>query len=277
MSIKALYLDFFRFLDQGSEEGKWKAYRNIYLNPHKGFFDAHWAFFEGFDLTQIAERVEKIKKEDYGHLHSLILEEDPIALAKGTIEKCRSLVSLNPEPDIYLFVGFFSADGKTLEVQGRPAIALGLERFRDFKDLPLLLAHEYCHCAERILLKGVHSGEENTLLTAIIREGLAAFFTEAAYPQIPLYRHLFITPERLQWCEENREAILDLAGGDLTSEKLVSVLFGSGDPEAGLPPRIGYFLAREMVGQCLTHQGRKEVAEVFPGFEKIFESILDNR
>lgn len=277
MAIEALYTDFFRFLDHGPEEGEWEAYRRIYLDPHRDFFDAHWACFEGFDQTQLAERVERIKREDYGHLHSLILEQDPIGLARETMRKCRSLLSLDPEPDVYLFVGFFSADGKALEVKGRPAIALGLERFKDFKDFPLLLAHEYGHCAGLNSLKGITSGGENTLLDTLTREGLAVLFTEAVYPEIPLYRHLFLTSERLRWCEENREALLDLAGGDLNSGKLAPVFFGSGDPEAGIPPRIGYYLARQMMRQCLTHHGDQEFAGIFPGFEKVFQAIAEKQ
>ena len=99
---------------------------------------------------------------------------------------------IEPEPDVYLFVGFFSADGKTLEIQGQPAIALGLERFKDFRDLPLLVAHEYGHCAQKVLLKDIIPEEGRTLLSCLMPEGLAVLFTEALYPEIPLHRHLFI-------------------------------------------------------------------------------------
>jgi hypothetical protein len=68
--------------------------------------------------------------------------------------------------------------------------------------------------------------------------------------------------------------LLELAGADLASEKLVPILFGPGDPNAGLPPRLGYFVASQMVGHCLTHHGAEEFSKAFPGLENLFRKIL---
>jgi len=278
MSILRLYEDFFKFLDEWRDgEDLWAICQRKYLEPHAAFLHAYWKNFDHFDLAQIAQRVQKIKREDYGHLRSLIMAEDPTVLAEGTLGRARALLPMEPEPDVYLFVGFFSADGKVLEIQGKPAIAIGMERFKSFRDLPLLVAHEYGHCAQKILLKNPIPGEGRTLLGHVTAEGLAVLFTEALYPEIPLHRHLFISPERLRWCEGNEEVLIELAAGDLTSEKLVPVFFGSGDAEAGIPPRVGYYLARQMVGRSFPRHGAKELAEIFPGFEKIFQRILENR
>jgi len=106
---------------------------------------------------------------------------------------------------------------------------------------------------------------------------LAVLFTEAIYPEIPLHRHLFIPPDRLRWCEENRDVLLELAEPELGSTNLVPILFGPGDPEAGLPPRVGYYLARQMVGQWLSPQGAEELGRIFPGFEKVVLRVRENR
>lgn len=274
MPVLNLYKDFLNFLDSLPEDDPWPSYERLYLRPHKNFFETYWGNFAHFDREQIAQRVRQIKREDYGQLRSLIQSEDPVRLAEEALRRCRKILPLDPEPQVYLFVGFFSADGVTIELEGAPAVAIGMERFRDVRDLPLIVAHEYGHCAQRVHLKDFFPKEGN-LLYSIVAEGLSVLFSEAAYPEISLNRHLYLTPERWQWAKENRDTILELAAADLASNKLIPILFGPGDPNAGLPPRLGYFVAREMLGHCLSHHGVKDFAETFPRFEELFRTILE--
>lgn len=273
--VHRLYLDFFRFLNQMEEKNPWPAYQRLYLRPHEKFLLAYWKNFNYFDLAQIAGRVRQVKREDYGHLRSLIQSQDPALLAEKALGRCQRAFPYQAQPPVYLFVGFFSADGVAVEVDGSPSIALGLERFQDFRDLPLLVAHEYCHCAQRSLLKKFFSQREHNLLFTIIAEGLSVLFSQLVYPEIPVHRHLFLTEERLQWCRENQETLLELAGADLASAKLVPILFGPGDPKAGLPPRLGYFISRQMLGHCLSHHGPEDFGHTFPGFEDLFRKIME--
>ncbi len=277
MSVKPLYLDFFKFLDQFPEDDPWTSYQRLYIQPHEKFFKAYWETFNHFDLEQIRERVRQIKEGDYSLIRSLIQSQDPVLMAEEALRRCQSTLPLNPEPSVYLFIGFFSADGATVDVEGSPSILLGLERFKDFKDFSLLLSHEYCHCFQRSLLKNSFPLGERTLLQSMVAEGLSVLFTEVVYAEIPQHRHLFLTPERLQWCLENQEVLLELAGADLASEKLVPVLFGLGDPKAGLPPRTGYFVASRMLEHCLAQHGAEEFGKDFPGFEKLFRTIIQKR
>ncbi len=274
MPVKALYKDFLRFLDSLPEDDPWPVYEKVYLQPHEDFFRAYWKNFPQLSRDELARRVRDIKKEDYGHLCSLMHAEDPESLTQEALRRCQKILPLDPEPPVYLFVGFFSADGVTIEVAGAPAVAIGMERFHDFKDLPLLVAHEYGHCTQRIHLQEFFPKKRN-LLFSIIGEGLAVLFSEAAFPEIPLHRHLYLTPERWQWAKENRDVVLDLATPDLASDRLIPVLFGPGDANAGLPPRLGYFVAREMLGHCLSRHGVKDFAETFPQFEELFRTILE--
>lgn len=275
MSVYSLYLDFFRFLDQKPEDDPWPLYLRLYLKPHEGFLKAYWRNFDHFDLDQIAARVRRIKKADYGHLRALIHRQDPAVLTEEALNKCQAIFPLEAQPPVYLFVGFFSADGGTVEVGESPVIALGLERFQDFQDLPLLVSHEYGHFALRSLLKDRSAQGSRSLFPRVISEGLSVFFSQLVYPEIPLHRHLFMTPERLRWCRENQEVLLDIVGADLGAEKLTPILFGPGDPDAGIPPRVGYFLARQMLGHCLSHHGSALLAETFPGSEVLFQKILE--
>ena len=274
MAIKRLYLDFFKFLEEMKKGDPWSSFQEFYLKPHANFLAAYWERFSLFDPELIKERVLQIKEGDYGQLKGLIQAYDPAQLAEETLQKCQRVLPLNPEPDVYLFVGFFSADGTTLEISGAPAIALGLERFKDFRDFSLLLAHEYGHCALWPSLQKFFPQKEKPLLYSIISEGLAVFFSEAVLPEIPLHRHLFLTPERLRWCRENQETLLALAGADLASSKLIPILFGSGDERAGLPPRVGYFIARQMLGNCLSHHGAEVFGGQFPNFKNLFHNLL---
>lgn len=272
MAIKPLYIDFFKFLEEKGKKDPWCIFQDLYLRPHKDFLTSYWQRFNFLDAEQIKERVLQIKEGDYGQLKGLIQAYDPAQLAEKALQKCQKVLPLSPAPDIYLFIGFFSADGTTLEVSGTPAIALGLERFKDFRDFSLLLAHEYGHCALWPSLQKFFPQKEKPLLYSIISEGLAVFFSETVLPEVPLHRHLFLTPERLGWCKENQETLLALAGADLSSPKLIPILFGAGDEGAGLPPRVGYFIARQMLGNCLSHHG----AEVFGGQFPIFKNIFHN-
>jgi hypothetical protein len=275
MSIHPLYLDFFQFLDQRSEADPWPLYQRLYLKPHEEFLMAYWRNFDHFDFDQIAARVRQIKKADYAQLQALIQWQNPSVLAAGALDRCQAAFPREPQPPVYLFVGFFSADGVTVEVGGYSVIALGLERFQDFQDLPLLVSHEYGHFAWRSLQNGRSAPSPSTLFSKLISEGISVFFSQLVYPEILLHRHLFLTPERLRWCRENQEALLDLAGADLAAPKLIPILFGPGDPDAGIPPRVGYFLARQMLGHCLAHHGSVFLAESYPGSEVLFRKILE--
>jgi hypothetical protein len=275
MSIHSLYLDFFQFLDQRSEADPWPLYQRLYLKPHEEFLMAYWRNFDHFDLDQIAARVRQIKKADYAQLQALIQRQNPSVLAAEALDRCQATLPREPQPSVYLFVGFFSADGVTVEVGGSPVIAMGLERFRDFLDLPLLVSHEYGHFVWRSLQNDRSAQGPPTLFSKVISEGISVFFSQLVYPDIPLHRHLFLTPERLRWCRGNQEALLDLAGADLAGPKLIPILFGPGDPDAGIPPRVGYFLAWQMLGHCLSHHNSVFLAENFPGSEILFRKILE--
>jgi len=275
MPIIPLYRDFFRFLDgcRGAQD-PWERYQEVYVRRQARFFQAYWDCFRGISSDMIAQRVRAIKAEDYGHLRSLIHEQNPERLAREALERCQGEIPLRPEPPVYLFVGFFGPDGMTIDMEGEAAIVMELERFRDFKDLSLLIAHEYGHCLQRSLLPEEEKGEAKTLIQKIQSEGLAVLFSQAVHPEIPIHRHLFLTRERYGWCRENREALLDLAGGDLGSPKLIPVLFGPGDPVEGIPPRVGYFLAREMLLQCGKHHAEEAGGEARRGFFDLLSRLL---
>jgi hypothetical protein len=275
MQIDPLYLDFFCFLDQWQEGDPWPVYERYYWRPHETFLRACWERnFGGFLLPQVRDRVRGIKKGDYGLLQSLVQGQDPGELARGALNRCRSIFAYAPAPAVVLFVGFFSADGKTISVEGSPVIAIGLERFRNFRDLALLVGHEYAHCAQHVFLKDSLPQENRPLSLALLAEGLATHFTQRMAPEIPEHRHLFLTRERFHWCRQNKEALMNLAGAQLDSAGGVPVLFGPGDPAAGLPPRVGYFIAHEMVSGFLENPDSSGFGSYLPESAVLLGKIL---
>ena len=159
-------------------------------------------------------------------------------------------------------------------MKGSPVIAIGLERFRNFRDLALLVGHEYAHCAQRVLSEDFCSQEDRPLSRAFLAEGLATHFTQRMAPEIPEHRHLFLTRERLHWCQENKKALMDFAGDELDSARRIPVLFGPGDPAEGLPPRVGYFIAHEMVGRFLKSPDPGGIGSGLPESAAVLRKIL---
>jgi len=277
MKIDPLYLDFFRFLDQWQEGDPWPVYERLYWQPHETFLRACWEnSFDPFSLPQIRDRVRAIKKGDYGLLRSLMQAQDPKELAREALSRCRTIFSFEPAPAVVLFVGFFSADGRTIFVEELPVIAIGLERFRNFRDLALLVGHEYAHCAQQVFLKDFFLPENRPLFRAFLAEGLATHFTQRMAPEIPEHRHLFLTRERFHWCRENKEALMDFAGAELDSARQIPVLFGPGDPAEGLPPRVGYFIAHEMVGRFLENLDPHGIGFGLPESAAVLRKILES-
>lgn len=192
--IYSVYRDFLKFLN--SEGGKWENYKKYYYDKHSDFLRKYWENFpEGF-LESLKERVEKIKKEDYFHLISLLREYSLEKNIKFFLKKCQQFLKL-PAPDIYLIVGFFSDDGFVIEYKNKPVIGFGLERFKDFKNFPVLFTHEYCHYARRLFIK-----KEENISEKIFSEGLACYFSSLVFPEFPVYSHLFLTRKEYNSLEE---------------------------------------------------------------------------
>ncbi|MDH5386611.1 MAG: hypothetical protein OEY18_18070, partial [Candidatus Aminicenantes bacterium] len=92
---------------------------------------------------------------------------------------CSGIVSPREEPDVYPMVGFFSPDGFVMNFKGRPVICFGLERFRDFKLLKILFAHEYAH----YLLNWGRGEvpEDKEFIWLLVSEGIGTCFSQHAF------------------------------------------------------------------------------------------------
>lgn len=192
--IYSIYKDFLKFLDK--KDNKWGNYQKYYYSKHSDFLKKYWENFPNSFLENIKVRVEKIKKEDYSHLISLLKEYNLERNIKIFLKKCQQFLKVSP-PDIYLIIGFFSDDGFVIEYNNKPVIGFGLERFKDFKNFPVIFAHEYCHYARRLFYKA-----EDTIFEKVFSEGLSCYFSFLVFPEFPIYSHLFLNRKEYNFLKE---------------------------------------------------------------------------
>ena len=268
MPIHAIYKDFFRFLEaiDSLDEDLWELYNRRYFQPHRVFFKAYWsAFFPQLDLGTLQDRVRQVRRGHYDTLRQLAGQGELEKIVLDALSRCGENLPGLPEPEIYLLVGFFSADGFILDLDDRPVIGLGLERYRDFRLLDIILAHEYCHYARRLTLGLCERTDPETLGQKLLAEGLSVVFSRRVYPKRKLEDHLLMSRHRMSWCRRNEARLESLIGGEMDSSRLVSVMFGRGDPEAGIPPRAGMYLGYRLVERIL--ESREE-----EGFEEFLNA-----
>ena len=236
MPVNPAYRDFFAALDAieaGAEQ--WGAYQRRYLARHREVLRAYWSQCWSADEERMREIVREIRPDDYRPLRQALEHSDVDGIAREALRRCAALLDL-PAPQVDLLVGRFSPDAFLFQVEGQWHIGIGLERFAHFAGLPAFIAHEYGHYARRTL-----AAEPVTLGDAIVAEGAAVAFSQAAYPERALARHLRMSPRRVHEIRE-REASLWAALKPLLGERdpgMLSAVLHSGRGWQGFPPRFG--------------------------------------
>lgn len=257
-----MYRDFFTFLDKIiPRSGKWEIYFTHYFKPHQEFLENYFSHFPLIDVTNLRERVERIKASDYSPQRHLTSVCPPETIIKESYEKCRSILSSKEEPGVYLFVGFFSPDAFVMNFRGKPVICFGLERFRDFRLLRILLAHEYAH-----FLLNLSSGEipeDKKLKWLLISEGIGIYFSSLAFPECKISDHLLLRRDRLNWCQEHEGYLRDIhRSGRFSSEELID-FYGKGNQELDIPPRAGKYLGFQAVRRYLAQSDENNINSLF--------------
>lgn len=219
MPIHSLYKDFFRFIEAFDKgEDIFQAYQDYYFKPHEKFLTSYWKHFKHFDEELIEKRVKIIKKGDYALLQSILMVEKPEELCRNALKRCletaesfKAAELRIPEPDIYLFIGFFSADGVTFMLDDVPVIGFGLERYKSLREMPILIAHEFSHYLDKIepgFFRTKKTCEKGTLGELLLSEGLAFHFSMKAFPQRKVMEHLFLRRDVYNWCVEEEEMLM---------------------------------------------------------------------
>lgn len=159
------------------------------------------------------------------------------------LARSRAVLAAGYAPDVFLILSR-RFDGRT---DGR-SIYFGVNRFGETglrERVRLLTAHEYNH----IVRAGVASFD--TLLDAIVAEGLATVCSELVDPGRPAWEYLLYTPEQYAWFTPERRARLwtELTHDAESTDpaRRFAFLEGGCPGPHGAPPRAGYYLGREIV------------------------------
>jgi len=262
MRIFSMYRDFFAFLEGITpDSSKWKIYTTHYFKPHQDFLENYFSHFPLINVSNLRERVERIKASDYSLQKHLTSACPPEKIINESYEKCKSIVSSKEQPEVYLFVGFFSPDAFVMNFQGKPVICFGLERFRDFRLLRMLFAHEYAH-----FLLNLSSGEipeDEKLRWLLISEGIGTYFSSLAFPEYKISDHLLMRRDRLNWCQEHEDYLRVIHGsGRYSSEELID-FYRKGNQELDIPPRAGKYLGFQAVKKYLAQGEEKNISSLF--------------
>jgi hypothetical protein len=241
--------------------GKWKIYLTHYFNPHQEFLENYFSHFPLINVSNLRERVEKIKASDYSLQKHLISVCPPEKIINESYEKCRSIVSSKEEPEVYLLIGFFSPDAFVMNFRGKPVIGFGLERFKDFRLVKILFAHEYAH-----FLLNLSSGEipeDKKVKWLLISEGIATYFSSLAYPESNISDHLLMRRDRLNWSQEHEDYLRDIyCSGRFSSEELID-FYRKGNQELDIPPRAAKYLGFQAVRKYLAQGKKKNISSLF--------------
>lgn len=248
--IRPVYRDFLRFLaalEAGEEP--WGAFWRLYLVPNAKVFVGYWRRAHWLPLSVLRDRVRRIRPQHYGLLRTLEQISDLPGLAAEGLRRAKSVLPMPFSPEVYLLVGFFSPDGMVLELEGRPAILVGMERLRVASDLALLVAHEYGHVGRML----IGPEEERTLLSCTVSEGLSAMLVRRAFPEAMFPRHLLF--DRRRWnalvsCEREALAFL-VENATSTDLALIRSFLDGGGPDGRFPPRVGRFVGYRLVEEFL--------------------------
>ncbi len=261
MRIFSFYRDFFVFLERDFPPSKlWKAYSMIYVHPHQDFFETYFSHFPALDSLALKKRVERIRLSDYSWLRSLITQCPPEKIIEEAYERCYHLAPPPEEPDVYLIVGFFSPEGFVMNLRGRYVICFGLERFRDFRLLRILFAHEYGH-----FLLNLGRGEvpeEKELKWLLVSEGICTYFSYLVFPEQKISDHFLFPRDRLNWCQENEGYLRKLYNSGEYSNQELRNFYQWGDPGLDIPPRAGKYLGFRAVEKYVDQNKRKEITDL---------------
>ena len=205
-------------------------------------------------LDELRERVRSVKPQHYSHLLSLLESCNLEEVCLSTLQKCSRILQWEDEPLVYLMVGFFSPDGFVISMGSRRVIGIGLERYKSFRNLPVILAHECCHYMQQ---EKSYQSDRPTLCEAMLREGICIAFSRMVVPDRPLNEHLGVSRGRLNWMRANERLIWRAIKPNLRlteRDAIQQYIYGIPQPPADRPQKSGLYIGFRMAEELLNSQ-----------------------
>ena len=201
MIICILYKDFINLLDGWcglTDSQKLERFYSEYFKINEMFFNYYYFNYLNINKNQLNERVLKIQPEHYAQIKELCENMPPEKTAVEFVNKCRKLLDIEHKLNMFLIIGFFTAEGLSVSIEGvgEKNILIGLERFNDLNYLETIIAHEYGHCLFNLK-------HELTIYEKIHREGLAFFFSGLIFPDKQLAKIVFLSKSDIYEIKDN--------------------------------------------------------------------------
>lgn len=258
MSTLPVYRDVLLSLEAAQQGSPlWPAFHNIAYRPNRPFFDGLTETY-GPDLFGPAGLQGAVSALAPA-LHQALRPSPSYRMEERTDRILRTIQPLLPGrlPPVYLATLFFMAPAATLSVNGRPAIALGLERFSPSPppgepkfwyhpdEVEEMLPHEAAHAVRMEALGLPPTPRQLSLLDMVMLEGTALLFTDLLLGRESLAT--FMPADRLAWHRANDGAVTAAAMRDLhkTGMPVFSRYFSMHAPISGY--WVGYSLCRRYI------------------------------
>lgn len=256
MAMIPLYRDLLRVLQATPYSFPiWPAFEAEVYYPHRAYFEGLAAtygddLFGPEGLRGAVERAAPNLRECLRHGPEFGLE----ARAQYWLEQVDPLLPWTA-PNIYLGTLLFTGPAATISVLGRPAIALGVERFHPTPpqtgakywyhptELAEIIPHESAHVARMQVLNLPASPRALSLLDMVMLEGTALVFSDQLLGRQTLAT--FLPPERFAWHQAHDAAVRAAVAPDFGKAGMEMFLkyFATDSPVSGY--YIGWSLCRD--------------------------------
>lgn len=278
--IRDLALSFFDFWEAAknkSQEEQLKLWQELYESKHPEIFELYFSEFA------LRKRLPEALTRYQGKIQQLITTEERVAsLVQEAKPRAMELFEAGDEEidlDVVIMVGAYGGDGFTTNLQGRPTVFYAVEVLSEYKieRMQILIAHELSHGIHDELLRNAHPKSISMMdkkgfwwwvAKGAFMEGLATCGSERIFPGFDEHLYLFYSREQGDWCQRNRDQLIELILKDLESRDKAAFYryFWSDKAKTDLPYiRTGYSVGYLAIEQLLKQYTLRELAELEPG------------